>query len=225
MGSRRHQLPCLARGGGALLGMFALAVAAPAQAVDCTTGMFVAAAGPDMASALELNKDGSFRYMLSEGAVDESADGRWTCDNGTLILHTTPRPKAPQFSLGKVEHDVRAPFSLLVTWPNGRGIAGVDFVLELDSGEPITDYTQSYGWAGDLNGRKPLSLRVSEPFYGTASPLFPLEDDDHQQIEIILTPNDMGTADFRNTLVTQEGNGLVLHWRGRAIPYVPAIND
>lgn len=224
MGSHRHQLPRLARGRAALIGLIALG-AAPAQASGCLTGMFVAAAGPDTASALEISEDGKFRYMLSEGAVDESAEGRWTCDNGTLRLNTTPTPKAPQFTLGKVEQDASKAFSISVTWPNGRGIAGVDFILELDSGAPITDYTQSSGWSGDLDGRKPRALRVSEPFYGTASPVFPLSGDAGQQVEIILTPNDMGKADFRDTLVTQDGSGLVLHWRGRQMPYSPAADD
>ncbi len=212
-------------GGAALVGLLMLIVSAPALAADCPTGMFMAAAGPDTASALEINKNGSFRYMLSEGAVDESAQGRWACDGGKLLLTTTPTPKAPQFTLGKVANDAGDGFSVRVVWPDGRGIAGVDFVLELDSGPPIEDYTQASGWSGDLAGRKPRSISISEPFYGTASPAFPLTSNERQQIEIILTPNDMGKADFRNVLVTRDGSGLVLHWRGREIPYSPAAYD
>ena len=89
-----------------MVGLIALLVAAPALAADCPTGMFMAAAGPDTVSALEINKNGSFRYMLSEGAVDESAQGRWACDGGKLLLTTTPPPKAPQFMLGKVVENV-----------------------------------------------------------------------------------------------------------------------
>lgn len=213
------------RCGVALLGLIALNAASPALAADCPTGTFMAAAGPDTASALDINKNGSFRYMLSEGAVDESAQGRWTCNAGTLLLTTTPTPEAPQFTLGKVVENIREGFSIRVVWPDGRGIAGVDFVLALDSGAPIEDYTQASGWSRDLGGRKPRSISVSEPFYGTASPAFPLTSNERQQIEIILTPNDMGKADFRNVLVTQDGSGLLLHWRGREIPYSPAADD
>ena len=224
MGSHRHQLSSVRHGCAALTGLLAVLVAGPALAADCPSGMFTAAAGPDTASALEINKDGTFRYMLSEGAVDESAQGRWTCDGGKLLLTTTPAPKAPQFALGKVE-DGGDGFSVHVVWPDGRGIPGVDFVLELDSGTPIEDYTQVRGWSGDLGGRKPRAISLSEPFYGTMSPAFPLASNDHQQIEIILTPNDMGKADFRDTLVTQDGSGLMLHWRGRELPYSPAGDD
>ena len=212
-------------GSAAVAGLLALIVAAPAQAADCPTGMFVAQAGPDTASALEISTNGRFRYMLSEGAVDEFADGRWTCDAGMLRLTTTPAPKAPEFKLHKVTEDGGAPFSILVSWPDGRGIAGVDFILEMESGTPITDYTQGSGWSGDLGGRKPRTISLSEPFYGTVSPVFPLPNNGRLRVEIILTPNDMGKAAFHNTLVTGDRSRLMLHWRGREIPYGPAADD
>ena len=51
----------MTRGSAALVGLIALIVAAPALAADCPTGIFMAAAGPDTASALEINKDGTLR--------------------------------------------------------------------------------------------------------------------------------------------------------------------
>ena len=40
----------------------------------------------EIAAALELTKDGKFRYALSYGALDEMASGRWTAENGTVVL-------------------------------------------------------------------------------------------------------------------------------------------
>ena len=40
----------------------------------------------EIAAALELTKDGQFRYVLSYGALDEMASGRWTAENGTVVL-------------------------------------------------------------------------------------------------------------------------------------------
>ena len=208
-----------------LMGLLATIVAAPAQATDCPIGMFIAAAGPDTASVLDIREDGNFRYLLSVGAVDESAEGRWACDAGTLLLTTAPMPKAPAFTLGKMIEGAGKPFSIFVSLPNGRGIAGVDFILEMDSGAPIEDYTQESGWSGDLGGRKPRSISVSEPFYGTVSPSFAIPGNDPQRIEIILEPNDMGKAAFHNTRVTRSEGGLILHWRGGELPYVPAADD
>ena len=225
MGSHRHQLPRIRHACTLATAVLALTSAAPAQARDCPTGMFIAAAGPDTASALEIRSDGHFRYMLSVGAVDESAEGRWTCDAGTLLLTTMPTPKAPAFRLANIVEGTGEPFSILVSWPNGRGIAGVDFVLEMDSGAPIEDYTQESGWSGDLGGRKPRSISVSEPFYGTASPAFTISSGNPHRIEIILEPNDMGKAAFLNTRVTRSESALILHWRGGELPYVPAADD
>jgi len=42
---------------------------------------------------------------------------------------------------------------------------------------------------------------------------------------IVLIPNDIGVAAFKDTPVTQEDDRLVLHWRGRAIPYRLATED
>lgn len=177
------------------------------------------------ASALEITPDGKFRYMLSEGAVDEAAEGRWRCVDGTLLLTSEPTPRAPEFRLGSIKDGEEAPFSLLVTWPDGAGIPAVDFQLDFASGESVTGYTQSYGWSRDLGGRRPISVRVSEPFFGTVSPPIPLPDRDHIRVTIILTPNDMGVADFRDVPAKLEGEALMLHWRGRAIPYRPADDD
>jgi len=40
----------------------------------------------EIAAALELTKDGHFRYALSYGALDEMASGRWTAEKGTVVL-------------------------------------------------------------------------------------------------------------------------------------------
>jgi hypothetical protein len=40
----------------------------------------------ELASALELTKDGHFRYIMSYGAVDEFASGTWTVANGMVML-------------------------------------------------------------------------------------------------------------------------------------------
>lgn len=225
MGSHGDQLPGMRLAHAGLAGLLALMIPVPALAADCPTGMFIAEAGPDAASALEINANGMFHYMLSVGAVDEAADGRWTCKDGALHLTTMPTPTPPEFKLGTIAQDPGLPFSLRVTWPDGRGVPGVDFNLEMERGDPISDYTQESGWSGDLGGRMPRAVQVSEPFYGTASPRFPLPSSDHLQVQIILTPNDMGTADFRDTLVSQDGGRLVLHWRSGEMAYSPAADD
>ncbi len=211
------------RGARLALAAICLGFGAPAFAVDCPTGEFRANAGPDTASGLEIREDGHFRYFLNEGAVDEHAEGRWTCDKGVVLLTTEPTPKPAEFRLETVSQTSEAPFEVSVTGSNGRGIAGVDFKLEFDRGEPITAYTQEYGWTtDDLDGRTPVRIQFSEPFYGTVSPVFPLPTGKNLKVHVVLEPNDMGVAAFDRTPVTSEDGKFVLHWRGGKLPYVRA---
>ena len=40
----------------------------------------------EVGAMLELNADGSFRYMLDYGAVSEAAEGHWTASDGAVHL-------------------------------------------------------------------------------------------------------------------------------------------
>jgi hypothetical protein len=221
MGSHRDRLSCV-RGAGVRWAtglLIALGLAGPAMAADCPAGRFRAAAGPDPASGLEIREDGHFRYFLSVGAVDEEAEGVWTCDKGTLRLTTQPAPKPAAFRLDKVTDGEDAPFALVVTWPNGQGVPAVDFRIDFSSGEPVTGYTQQDGWDRDLGDRWPTAVQFAEPFYGTVSEPLPIPQRRGIRLHVVLEPNDMGKAAFRDTPVTQEDGKLMLHWRGGKLPY------
>lgn len=221
MGSRRDRLSGV-RWAGVML---VAGLAAPAMAADCPIGRFRATAGPDVASGLEIGKDGHFRYFLSVGAVDEEAEGVWTCDKGTLKLTTQPMPKPAAFRLDKVTDGEEAPFALVVTWPNGRGVPGVDFRIDFASGEPVTGYTQEDGWARDFEDRWPTGVQFAEPFYGTESVLLPVPQRRGIRLHVVLEPNDMGKAAFSDTPVTQEDGKLILRWRGGKLPYARDEED
>ncbi|MBB5985567.1 hypothetical protein [Sphingobium lignivorans] len=211
--------------------VFTLAALAPVPslAAQCLTGEFRASAGPDVASRIEITEDGRFRYFLSTGALDEWAEGQWTCEQGDLRLTTLPRPKPAEFRLESARvHDAAAgeepPFALHVTWPDGKDIPAVDFRIAFEEGEERTGYTQADGWFADLAGRTPRSIQLSEPFHGTTSPVFqlpPAPKGGRLEVRILLLPNDMGVVDFDAAPVRQEGTGLILNWRGNAISYLP----
>src|SRR3954451_616330 len=73
--------------------------------------LFIAAAAPapfaglyqahqiEIGAALELQRNGHFRYQLDYGAVSESAEGDWTFDGKLVRLTTRPKPAAPTFEL------------------------------------------------------------------------------------------------------------------------------
>jgi hypothetical protein len=204
--------------------IIALILAGPLAAQpQAPPGLYRAQAGPDTASMIELSTDGRFRYQLSEGALDEQASGRWTLDaDGKVLLQTLPRPRTPLWSMEPIGEARDTPFSLLVTVPgaNGEGLAGVDFRIGFTNGDIQASYTQDHGWRMALtDARQPAWIELAEPVHGLASPRFPLPERRNMAITILLTPNDIGIADFDRTPVTMTADGLVLHWRGRDIPY------
>ncbi len=134
--------------------MAALLVAAPAFAKSDIAGHYRFRDGPDVAADLILTPDGRFEYGLAAGALDERASGRWVEADGKVTLHTEPKPKPPAFSVGPQGKSDSGAFTLKVTWPNGRGIAGIDFKLGFDSGEPLMDYTQDYGWTQPADDKR-----------------------------------------------------------------------
>jgi hypothetical protein len=180
----------------------------------------------DAASELILYPDGRFEYALAYGALDEQAQGRWTSDDKTVHLTTVPKPKPAVFTAGPAERNAGAPFSIKVTAPDGRGLAGVDFQLNFDSGDPVESYTQEYGWNLDpADKRTPRSVRFAVPMSGLVSQTLPIDVTKAKQFTFILTPNDLGTIDFEDLPLTMEApHRLIMHRDGGDLTYVSDKN-
>ena len=107
-----------------------------------------------------------------------------------------------------------------MTLPNGRGIAGVDFVIGFDSGEPVSDYTQYDGWTLPAEEtRVPRWIQLNESIYDIASPRFTLDARDHGKLRAVLTPNDIGTVDFEQACLEPTADGVVLHRKEGDMPF------
>ena len=186
-------------------------------------GRYTAAEGPDLASELVIAADGRFSYMLSAGALDERATGRWVADGVAIRLTTEPKPAAPSFRPGPVGRTDEAPIKLLVTWPNGRGIPGIDFLIGFDDGGPVEGYTQVDGWTSSTDERRqPRWIELVEPIHGIASPRFPIAPTGGNALTFILNPGDFGVVDFDQALVEITADGLRLHRGNAALRYVRA---
>ena len=64
---------------------------APAKSVPDAAGLY-RINQMEMAGGLELRPDGRFRYAFDYGAVSEESEGRWTFEDGTVVLTTDPMP-------------------------------------------------------------------------------------------------------------------------------------
>src|SRR4051794_30848085 len=123
---------------GALSLAAALLLAAPAASAPLA-GRYVLHVH-EAASELILHPNGRFDYALAYGALDEEATGRWRRVGDHVLLTTVPKPVPAVFSAGKAAHVATAPLALHVTWAGGRGIPGIDFRVDFDSGDPFVDY-------------------------------------------------------------------------------------
>ncbi|CAN5176508.1 hypothetical protein BH10PSE13_BH10PSE13_03930 [soil metagenome] len=211
---------------------------ASAQGTDPAAGNWRGANGPDTASQLELGADGHFRWFLSAGALDEGAEGRWVREGAMIRLFTEPKPKPPTLTLAKASPKGKDDAALFLfvagpegspdtnsagaTGPDTNGIAGVDFHIEMDRGDPLEGYTQYYGWStGSLEGRTPLWVQLVEPINGIASDRVAIPAGT-KTLRFTLQPNDLGVASFDGSNVVVEGDALTLTHRLGALRYVRA---
>lgn len=179
---------------------------------------------PDVASELILHPDGRFQYFLAAGALDEHAEGRWTRDGKIIRLTTMPRPRPAAFSAGSAGLDPGAPFTVKVTWPDGRGIAGVDLPITFDRGDPAEGYTQEYGWSIDpAETRTPRTIMFAVQMHGLRSQPFPVDPARANRLTFILTPNDLGTVDFDNLPLTVTKDRVIMP-RGAPSPMLRSAN-
>jgi hypothetical protein len=193
---------------------------AVAAAPEVAPGHYRVSEGPDVAGQLEIATDGTFRYFLAAGALDEQAQGRWERREAEICLFTEPRPTPPQFSRDTASREDRTatedgaedenPF-LVVAWPDGNGIPLVDFVIGLEDGEVLQGYTQYYGWEWDEEEtRKPLWVELSLEIYGVQPQRFDLDGPHEGPWRFILNPNDFGVVDFEGACLRREGKEYVL---------------
>lgn len=188
-------------------------IAAPVAAQDSPfVGEYSLAEGPDVGGGLLIRNDGRFQYMLAAGALDERAEGRWEMRGEMVCLTTDPKPVPPAMEKGApIEVEGVVP-TLLVTWPNGKGIPGVDFTIGFDSGDPAEDYTQVYGWTMPEDDKRiPRWIEVREPIYGITAPRYELTEADGGTLRVIIVPNDIGVVNFEGACAEKTERGLTLH--------------
>lgn len=174
-------------------------------------GLYRGNEGPEVAAELALRADGSYAYALAVGALDEESQGRWEERDGTITLITEPKPVPPRFAPAPpATADTGPPPYLSVTLPNGRGLAGIDFVITCADEKQIADYTQSDGWNfGEERCAVPQWIELREPIHDIASERYPIAPG-AKTLHFILTPNDIGHVDLTGATVQIAGDALVL---------------
>lgn len=198
-----------------------LAVAAPAMAQTpaALVGMYDGNQ-MELATALELRADGTFRYGLIYGALGEDAEGVWRVDKDRLLLTTRPAVVPPRFV---VERDGPAPGgALYVELDDPEILQGSSLTLAVtyaDSPDP------SYVDADD-DGRVPVdpartATSVAPVFPVLDVPLTPvaLKPGQGRRLLFRFEPNGLGKADFRDEPLAIAGEGLTFRRWDRNITF------
>jgi len=181
---------------------------APAAAV----AGFYQAQQMEVGAALELQKNGHFRYQLDYGAVSEAAEGDWTLDGKTVRLTTKPKPNLPSFELVR---DDPAPLGeiVLAIEPPGFGADGyrIDAVgTDAGSGEKGLVTTDERGRV-EAGNHKLSAIEPMVPVYGTIGGHFALGADRGHHLLLRFHANDLGKAAFEREPLELTPRGLVLN--------------
>lgn len=174
----------------------------------------------EVGAALQLEKNGHFRYQLDFGAVSEQAEGDWASDGQKVTLTTRPMPKLPSFEL--LRDDVAPLGEILVSVePPGFGenfridAIGTDSV----TGERGLVTTEDSGRI-EAGGHKLASIDPLVPVYGTVAGHFALSPDRGHHLLLRFHANDLGRAAFEREPLEITSRGLVLQRYDTEIRFV-----
>lgn len=173
----------------------------------------------EMATKLRLVADGSFQFVLSYGALDEMAKGRWVEKDGRVLLTTEPARKPPAFTAVK---DIPAPpGQLFVTLADPDLLQGAPVTVVVtyaDSDQP------SFVEAGE-DGRVPLDAGRTVVAIVPDLPVYPLPLAPYRltpgghRVTFRFDMNDFGIAGFAAEPLQIEGGDLLMRRHDRLIRF------
>jgi hypothetical protein len=164
----------------------------------------------EVAAGLELKPDGSFRYALSYGAVDEEAQGGWTSDGTTVRLTSKPMPIAPSFELVRDDPAPKGELYLNLENPGFEWGHPLEAIAKGAGGE-VTEISADDSGRVDLSGKAPVRAIAPEmPVFGPTGQVFNLSADRGHRLTFRFHRNDLGKARFDREPLRVNGSDLLL---------------
>lgn len=196
----------------------ALLLSAPLSAASPLAGNYDGSRA-EVAAALQLAPDGKFRYMLSYGALDEQAAGRWAEKDGKVLLTTQPAPKAPAFDI--VRDTASGDGKLHVALDNPDALGGFSLTVRLiypGQDKPMFVEADEDGVVTLPPGPPPAAVVPDLPVFDAPIAPYTLKGAGRNLV-FHFAPNDLGVADFRDEALAVEGGELVLRRYDTAIRF------
>jgi hypothetical protein len=164
----------------------------------------------EVGAALELKKNGHFRYQLDYGAVSEQAEGDWTFDGKTVSLTTRPKPKLPSFELVRDDPAPSGEIAMTLEAPGFGNNYRLDAVgTDAATGEKGRVTTDEQGRV-EAGAHKLSALDPLVPVYGGVGGHFPLSPERGHHLLLRFHANDLGHAAFDHEPLALTPRGLVL---------------
>jgi hypothetical protein len=174
----------------------------------------------EVGAALELNKNGHFRYQLDYGAVSEEAEGDWAFDGKIVSLTSRPMPKLPSFELVRDDPAPKGEIVMSVEPPGlGEGFRLDALATDANSGEKGLVSSDGDGRV-ETGGHSLSSIDPLVPVYGTIAGHFALSGDRGHHLLLRFHANDLGHAAFNNEALEFTSRGLVLQRYDTEIRFV-----
>jgi hypothetical protein len=164
----------------------------------------------EVGAALELKKDGHFRYQLDYGAVSEQAEGDWTSDGKTVWLTANPMPKPPSFELVRDDPAPKGELYLTLEDP-GFEWGHPLYALAADESKQAFEVEADDSGRVDLSGKPPVAMVAPEmPVFGPTGDVFKLSSDRGHKLLFRFHRNDLGKARFDSEPLVVSGKALLL---------------
>lgn len=188
-------------------------------ASDCTAAFVgdYAVRHMEMGGGIALRRDGSFRYELSYGALDEEAEGRWTCDKTTVFLTSNP-VHPPRFAMLAADKAAKGELRIELDVPQGMSRQYFSVLIrKADGSTERREFGEDGIVVAYATQARPLAIVPLLPVYDLAGDAIMLPDGDGLRVRLQFLPNDLGQVAFSRTALQQEGRGLSLQRFGAAI--------
>jgi hypothetical protein len=174
----------------------------------------------EVGAALELRKDGHFRYQLDYGAVSEEAAGDWTFDGKAVRLTTRPAPVPPSFELVRDDPAPAGDVAMALEAPGfGEGYRLDAIATDAATGQKGRVTTDENGRV-DAGTHRLAALDPLVPVYGTVAGHFALSTERGHHLLFRFHANDLGHAAFDHEPLALTPRGLVLNRYDTAIRFI-----
>jgi hypothetical protein len=164
----------------------------------------------EVGAALELGKDGRYRYQLDYGAISENGEGDWSFDGTAVTLTSRPKPKLPSFELVRDDPAPKGDIVISIEPPGFGQDFRIDAIaIDAVSGERGLVTTGSDGHV-EAGGHLLAAVEPLVPVYGTVAGHFILSQDRGHHLLLRFHANDLGRADFDGERLQATTDGLIL---------------